>query len=145
MLNRSDCLEPNLRRAAAEVIDGEAIIIDLESGVYYSMPGIGGEIWTMIAARRSIDSMLEEILATYDVAADRALGHLEEVVGRLLAEGLVQVSGTEDSARVVARDAPRRPYTPPKLDAYRDMEDLLALDPPAPGMNQIFWNDGGPR
>ena len=40
----SDPLEVNLERAAGDVIDGEAIIINLATGVYYSMQGIGGEI-----------------------------------------------------------------------------------------------------
>jgi hypothetical protein len=30
-------------------------------------------------------------------------------------------------------------YEPPKLNAYRDMGDLLALDPPMPGLEDIPW------
>jgi len=34
----------------------------------------------------------------------------------------------------------KKPYAAPQLQIYRDMQDLLALDPPAPGMNQIAWD-----
>ena len=30
-------------------------------------------------------------------------------------------------------------YTPPVLEVYTDMSDLLALDPPMPGLADIPW------
>jgi hypothetical protein len=149
MLNPTDHLEPNLDRAAGEVIDGEAIIINLVTGVYYSMQGIGGAIWSMIDACRSVGSMLDEIVATYDVPAGDASADLHSVLGQLLEEGLVQV--TDDQVTYGGQDAPasstpaaKQPYQRPLLQVYRDMQDLLALDPPAPGMNRIAWNDRDP-
>ena len=33
------------------------------------------------------------------------------------------------------------PYESPSLNSYRDMSDLLALDPPMPGLQQIPWDN----
>jgi len=43
--------------------------------------------------------------------------------------------------------AGKLPYEPPRLSVYRDMGDLLALDPPAPGLTDIPWKapPGDPR
>jgi len=165
MLNPHDCFEVNLDRAAGDVIDGEAIIINLTTGAYYSLQGIGGEIWSMIAARRSTASMLDEIVAGYDVAEDDARNDLHAVLDELLAEELIvasrgDVPGHPDRSEgspssVVAGDpspSPRlrmttgsttgrakQPYRKPQLEVFRDMEELLALDPPAPGMSRIGW------
>ncbi len=143
MFSSPDCLEPDLERAAGEVIDGEAIIINLATGVYYSMEGIGGEIWSMIEARHSAGSILEEILASYDVDPDAARRDLEAVLGQMLDDGLIRrIPGTGHNGQAVSRSRETKPYVQPRLQVYRDMEDLLALDPPAPGMKRIAWNDG---
>jgi hypothetical protein len=141
-MNLSDHLEVNAERAAGDVIDGEAIIINLETGVYYSMQGIGGDVWSMIAAQRSFGSMLDAIVAAYDVTAEDARRDLEGVVGQLLDEGLVRF-GSETRTGVSVpheQQQEKKPYAAPQLQIYRDMQDLLALDPPAPGMNQIAWD-----
>jgi hypothetical protein len=144
MLNPTDCLEPNVERAAGDVIDGEAIIINLVTGAYYSMQGIGGEIWSMISARRSVGSMLDEITAAYDVGYDDAHRDLDAVLQQLLDEGLIQRAGDGGAVPATPEFPVRRPYRKPALQVFRDMEELLALDPPAPGMNQIAWSDRGP-
>src|SRR5438067_1826386 len=125
----SDNLEVNAERAAGDVIDGEAIIINLETGVYYSMQGIGGDVWSMIVAQRSFGSMLDEIVATYDVTADDARRDLEAVVGELIHEGLVRFSGnSRTGVSVPHSQAAKKVYAAPRLQVYRDMQDLLALD-----------------
>jgi hypothetical protein len=143
MLNLTDCLEPNVERAAGDVIDGEAIIINLVTGAYYSMQGIGGEIWSMISARRSVGSMLDEIVAAYDVDYDAANRDLHAVLQQLLDEGLIQPAGDSGAVSATPEFPVRKAYKKPALQVFRDMEELLALDPPAPGMNQIAWSDRG--
>jgi hypothetical protein len=139
MFQPSDLLEVNLERAAGDVIDGEAIIINLATGVYYSMQGIGGEIWSMIDGQRSAESMLQWIVAAYDVEADHARADLHAVLGDLFDEGLIQVAHDNGSPPPATSPAAKKAYRPPRLQAFRDMQELLALDPPAPGMNQIAW------
>lgn len=140
MFGPNDSLQINHERAAGDVIDGEAIIIDLATGVYYSMQGIGGEIWSMIDGHRTAESMLQAIVAAYDVEADRAHEDLHAVLRELFREELIQVSANgAPVAASSAEPATKKPYRAPKLQAFRDMQELLALDPPAPGMNQIAW------
>jgi hypothetical protein len=141
VFDHRDCFEANLDRAAGDVIDGEAIIIDLVTGVYYSMQGVGGDIWSMISARRSLGSMLEEIVGTYDVAPDDARRDLGAVLGQLVDEELIQLSSNGDGSHTVQGATAKKRYERPLLQVYRDMQELLALDPPAPGMNQIAWDD----
>ena len=65
---------------------------------------------------------------------------LEKIVGQLVGDGLIRAVANGDAVPfAVAESRDRLPYVSPELQAYRDMEDLLALDPPAPGMKQIAW------
>jgi hypothetical protein len=139
MLNPTDAFEPDAERAAGDVIDGEAIIINLATGAYYSMQGIGGEIWAMIAERRDVSAMVERIAAAYDVDPASARHDLEAVLEQLLGEHLIRPCPPAPAESAGLVPAAKRAYSAPRLEIYRDMEELLALDPPAPGMSQIAW------
>ena len=60
---------------------------------------------------------------------------------RLLEENLIDVSPPSESAPPTPEVQPSAAaYAPPVLNAYRDMDDMLALDPPAPGLEPIPWS-----
>jgi hypothetical protein len=63
-------------------------------------------------------------------------------VAQLVEEKLIVVSERESPARVNEEipSPTALPYTTPELKTYRDMGDLLALDPPLPGMREIPWH-----
>jgi coenzyme PQQ synthesis protein D (PqqD) len=140
MLTLRHCLAPNADEVAGEVIDGEAIIINLATGVYYSMDRVGGLIWGLIEARHSLLDIVTTIVARYDVSRERAEADVQRVASELLEQKLVVVSDAEPSPRRDQEGAlPNLSYETPGLTAYRDMGDLLALDPPAPGLRNIPW------
>jgi coenzyme PQQ synthesis protein D (PqqD) len=134
-------LAPNADEVAGEVIDGEAIIINLATGVYYSMDRVGGLIWGLIEARHSLLDIVTTIVARYDVSRERAEADVQRVASELLEQKLVVVSDAEPSPRrdQEAGALPNLSYATPGLTTYRDMGDLLALDPPAPGLRNIPW------
>ncbi len=57
----------NEREVAAKVIDGEAIIINLTKGTYYSLEGVGGAAWSMLAAGHSLDEAAQTLAKHYSV------------------------------------------------------------------------------
>ena len=140
MLNPTDRLAPNAEEVAGEVIDGEAIIISLTTGVYFSMDRVGGLIWSLIEARRSLQDIVATIVARHEVTSDEARTDVQRVVSELLEHRLVVVSN-EAPRPMDPESTPeqRLPYDAPRLNVYRDMGDLLALDPPAPGLKDIPW------
>jgi len=128
-------LSPNRANVAAKVIDGEAIILDVTRGAYYSMDGAGAVIWAGLEQGRSLGAILGMLEARYDGTRSEIEQHLGRLTDELLREGLVisangsapvSLESTGDSA------APRLPFTAPTLHKYTEMGDLLALDPPMP-------------
>jgi hypothetical protein len=140
MLPLSIRLRPNEGQVAARVMDGEAIMINLSNGMYYSMDGVGGLIWEMIERRHSLDEMAVQ----YDVLPEQVRADVQRVVEELLQEDLVQAADDRAPSVGSERDPPqeRSAYEAPQLVTYRDMGDLLALDPPTPGGAQEFlWRE----
>jgi hypothetical protein len=124
---------------AAEVIDGEAVIINLATGLYYSLDGAGGQVWALVDAGCDVEAAASAIADAYGITIDVARNDVVALVGELVAEGLVEPVGdgvVASAARAVRVDGG---YRAPNLVVYRDMGDLLALDPPAPGLADIAW------
>jgi hypothetical protein len=136
-------LRPRGEEVAAKVIDGEAIIINLANGVYYSMDKVGGLIWDLVQAEHNLEEIIVAVTHRYDVSREQVQSDLEQLVDELLRENLVALSENTrpnaDTPRVEGQE--KLPYETPKLNIYRDMGDLLALDPPTPGLGDIPWKD----
>jgi len=145
MLTLQSCLRPNEQEVAAKVMDGEAILINLSNGIYYSMDKVGGLIWEMIEGRQSLEKIVEGVVSRYDGSAERVRADVERIVAELVQENLVKVSdenlplGESPSRNLEQKLA----YEPPRLNIYRDMGDLLALDPPMPELAETPWNKSG--
>ncbi len=143
MLPLNHCLQTRTEEVAAKVIDGEAIIINLANGVYYSMDKVGGLIWEAIERQSSMAAMIAEIVARYNVSTVQAEADFQRIAEELLQENLVTVSENNGSAPITTESCQqeRLPYEAPTLNIYRDMGDLLALDPPTPGLQDITWKE----
>lgn len=143
MLTPQDRLSPNEAEVAAKVLDGEAIIINLSNGTYYSMDKVGGLIWEMIVAGRTLVDIAEAIALRYEVSPEQAHTDARRLAGDLMRENLV-IALDKPAAPVERQESiagQRLPYEPPTLNIYRDMSDLLALDPPMPSLDEIPWKD----
>ena len=145
MLTLNQCLRPRGDEIASKVIDGEAIIINLANGIYYSMDKVGAVVWEMIEAGRSLHEILSTIVMRYETSLEQAQSDVEHLVNELLQENLVTVveNSVPSNSNGEFNPAEKLPYEAPKLNIYRDMGDLLALDPPTPGLETIDWKDPG--
>lgn len=143
MLTPSSRLRPNEAEVAAKVMDGEAIIINLSNGVYYSMDEVGGFIWERIAEGRSLGEIVETIGSSYQVQAEQVRRDVERLAAELLEEDLVIVVEGQAPVDALRPNVPpmESQYVTPQLHAYRDMADLLALDPPMPGVMDFPWKE----
>jgi len=143
MLMFDNRLQPRDQEVAAKVIDGEAILINLANGVYYSMDKVGALIWQMIEGRHTLGEIVEAVRRNYEVSSDQAEADVQRLAAELLQENLVAIFEDGAWSRVNLDAAPERrvPYEAPNLNIYRDMGDLLALDPPLPGLGDTPWKD----
>jgi hypothetical protein len=142
MSTPTERLQPRRTDVAAKVMDGEAIIINMANGVYYSLDKAGGVVWEQIAATRTVSEIVSAVAARYDVSPERARGDVDRLLGELRQEALIEPFDGEApaSAAHMAIPTARLQYEPPALNIYRDMGDLLALDPPTPGLDSP-WQD----
>jgi Coenzyme PQQ synthesis protein D (PqqD) len=131
-------LEPKKDRVAAELIDGEAIIINVATGTYYSTEGIGGWVWERCSAGQSVAEIVSMGCARFEVSAEQLEVDLLAFAEILKAEDLVAERPAQPFANHCEEVllAEKQAYAAPTLLIYRDLKDLLALDPPMPRLDQ---------
>jgi hypothetical protein len=115
-----------------QTLEGEVIVVNLESGTYYSIAGTGAEVWSALEGGATADEAIELMLSGYE--ADRAWveAAVTRFVDELLSEELIipgdSANGAGQAASARTGDAPL-PFTDPVLNKYTDMQELLMLDP----------------
>jgi hypothetical protein len=137
-LRHDSSLRSKEQEVASKVVDGEAILINLSTGMYYSMENVSGLVWSMIVAGSSVARIAAVISDRYSIPLAQAENDVRALVEELLAEGLIVVGEAEvGSSSAPALDEVGGRYEPPRLVKYDDMAEMFALDPPLPELPPV--------
>ena len=117
----------------ADIIDGEVVIMNLERGSYYSINQSGASVWRVLISGAPVAKISAAMADHYDVPTAQVELDIGRLVCRLVEEGVI-VPIKDDAADQTITPAPfsLASYSPPVMEVYSDMKDLLALDPPLP-------------
>jgi hypothetical protein len=116
---------------AADVIDGEAIIINLAKGDYFSLASTGADFWKMIVAGYSVDEVVPAAVDHFRIDAAKIDGDLRDLMSRLVAEQLI-VPDADGAPHASPPAFSTTSYETPAMSVFTDVRDLLAVDPPLP-------------
>jgi len=125
-------LRPNSDDVAAKIVDGEAILINLSNGMYYSMDSVGAFVWSLIEAGRSQDSIAEVVAGQYGIAKETAIQDIAALIEELTKENLIVLVTGDSAAEYQEIDdiSASEAYTAPQVTKFDDMAELFAFDPP---------------
>jgi hypothetical protein len=118
-----------------EILDGEVVVINLHTGSYYSLDGVGTDVWTLIETSTDTDEIVRDISRRYDGSHSEIEEAVVRLIDELRQEGLIMSDGTravEVSTNPTQPDEARpekRAFKTPALRKYTDMEELITLDP----------------
>ena len=87
------------KRITWDEIDGETLIINVETGYYFSLDGVGSLIWTMLAEGVDECDMVAGIVSEYDVEQSTAQADLQVLLDALAGEELVSCRGHEEMGK----------------------------------------------
>jgi hypothetical protein len=73
-------------------LDGEAVILHLDSGMYYGLDPVGTRLWQLIDAHGRLQPVLEAAVQEFDVEPNVLERDLLDLVTELLDKRLVVVS-----------------------------------------------------
>ena len=73
-------------------LQGEAVLLNLKSGVYFGLDPVGTRIWQLFAEHEVLSEVARAVVAEYDVAEDKCSEDLLKLVDDLAKQELVSVS-----------------------------------------------------
>lgn len=120
---------PRGSEVVTEAIDGEVVIIDLDSGSYYSLEECGGYAWECFLQGMSIDAIESALLKNFPQDETKIKTGLSELL-----EALIQANLVQSTTEPTGQDTSSSPAIPQscgnfELQCYTDMQELLMLDP----------------
>jgi hypothetical protein len=73
----------------SRLVDDETVLLDLESGMYFGLDGVGKRIWDSVTEGRSIGEIAAVITAEYEVDEVRAQADVIAFTSDLVERGLL--------------------------------------------------------
>ncbi len=72
-------------------LQGEMVLLNLKTGVYFGLDPVGTRIWHLIQEGRSLQEIRDAVMQEYDVTKDQCEQDLLRFVGQLRERELVDV------------------------------------------------------
>ena len=120
----------NKTKLVSEISDGEAIIVDLETGAYFSLQNSACFYWENLLSGASLARLADLTLSRYSDVPPTCVEELKAFVLELQAEELVvQTANGSVPPTGISPATEKTIYTRPRLEKFTDMAELLLLDP----------------
>lgn len=74
----------------SRLVGDETVLLDLESGMYFGLEGVGKRIWDSVADGKSLGEIAAIIASEFEVDESRALADLKDFAADLVERGLLE-------------------------------------------------------
>jgi hypothetical protein len=130
--------------ALAQELNGEVVILNIESETYYSLNAVGSRIWLLLSSLENVKALIEQLLQVYVVDEVRFHADVTAFVEKLVEEGLLSRYSKIDKTNLQKADEIKKhnqpqeednrlPYEAPELRKHGKVNDTtLAI--PVPGI-----------
>ena len=75
----------------AQEVDGEMVLLDMESENYFGLDEVGTAIWQAMQEKETLKEVFDVLLEQYEVEEEMLEHDLSDFVSKLVESGLVEV------------------------------------------------------
>lgn len=72
-------------------LDGDAVLLDLESSRYFKLNRVGAHIWAELGSGATVGDLRRSVMESFEVDPDRCVRDLDNLLAALSASGLVKI------------------------------------------------------
>jgi len=76
--------------AISSDLDGESVILDMESGKYHSLDTTGTRVWELLEDKISFNDIVLKLMSEYSVEGQQCTTDVKEFINQLIDLGLVE-------------------------------------------------------
>lgn len=129
MFERDDVIVANSKVTASESFAHETVVIHFERGTYFSLRGSAGLIWSLLQVPTSISAIVDAVQAQPRPAPIDFESGLRSFIASLGEEGLLTRSSEVATQPTLSAGSLAVLADAPKMDVYKDLMELIAMDP----------------
>ena len=129
-------MEGNLRfsifdnNIISDVFGDEVVLVNLETGVYFSLRASATQVWIRLQNSCSIDEIVAELASMYEVDGSVLAQDSNNFIAQLLEKQLLKVNPSGEKISIEAnQNSGKIAYVAPVLEVFSDMQEILLLDP----------------
>lgn len=123
----------NTPQVISEIIDGEAVLIHMDKGYYYSLNTTGAFIWERLERRMQVVDLLDDCTACFMGNPAEIQSAARGLIETLVEEELISLDSSEsadsDGPAPLSGEGARSIFSPPTLEKFTDMREFLLVDP----------------
>ena len=76
-------------------LNGELVLLSMESGEYFSLNEVGAKIWVLITSDWSIPDILKSFINQFDASEEQLTGDIKMFLEHLMDHKLISVARTD--------------------------------------------------
>ena len=114
----------------SDVFGEEVVLVNLQSGVYYSLKYSAAQIWIRLINQYSPTEIFTDLIQIYQVDENDLMSDINLFFTQLLEDKIIKIaSETEKKSIEFNSKGILVNYTSPVVEAFSDMQEILLLDP----------------
>ena len=95
------------KNIAHEIIDGEAIIVNLENGNYYSLDKTGADLWDFVENGLDVLEVIEALAQRYEGSGAEMENSVRQLLADMEKEGLITIDQEAKGEKHMGNPCPR--------------------------------------
>lgn len=112
-----------------EVLNTEVILIDFNTGDYYTLTHVAKDVWLLIEQQVPMEQMAQILSQHYKCEIDLISQDLQQFINELLGNGLIELIEESKTVELSPINFQELSYIRPEVQKYGDVQHLLLLDP----------------
>lgn len=114
----------------SDVFGEEVVLVNLESGMYFSLRTTATQVWIRLQNNYSVDEIIVELEKLYEVPNEELSKQTNDLIGELIDKKLIRLSdATEKNPVAINENHQKGNFSPLVLEVFSDMQEILLLDP----------------
>lgn len=114
----------------SDVFGEEVVLVNLDSGMYYSLRGSATQIWIRLFNQYSLIEILADLIQIYQVTENQLIADINLFVTQLLELKIIKTATDAEKKKIdfIPKDV-LIDYSTPVVEIFSDMQEILLLDP----------------
>jgi hypothetical protein len=114
----------------SQKFEDEVVVLDIKSGLYFSLRGSAADIWSLIESRTSREAILASLARLPKADPETIAAAVDYCLKEFMAKGLIRETPSDNvTESLMTVSLVNTAFAEPLIEEFNDMQGLLLLDP----------------